>query len=248
MYIAPKALELLFKLFFPRKKWRYNKVINVAICEDIPKMQNFIVSAINTQHDMQVVATATCSSEIITKVAHANPDIVLMDIQLESDRAGIYATEAILEQNPNIKIIMLTAHDDSELIIDSYYAGAIDYITKSADAELIIERIRSVYVQADFLGPLIIKNLRSEFKKYRTRHESLLFFINSFSRLTTTERHILKQLYDGHTRKEIAIDNYLAITTVHTHVKHILKKLGYNSTKEMISFLKKIRLFEDFVL
>lgn len=223
-------------------------MIKIAICEDIPQMRSYIVSAINSQTDMQIVAEASCSTEIISKVRETNPHIVLMDIQLETEKAGITATKEIIDHNPDIKIIILTVHEDSELIIDAYYAGAVDYITKSSDPELVIERIRKVHAQSDFLGPLITRNLKSELKKYRMIHDSLLFFINSFSQLTPTEKMILKQLCDGYTRKEIAQKNYLAITTVHTHVKHILKKLNYTSTKKMVAFIKEIHLFENFLI
>lgn len=222
-------------------------MIKIIICEDIPKMLEFITAIVNSEEDMCVVATASTSSEAINKVTELEPDILLLDIQLESEKAGIRAAEIISSECPKTKIIMLTAHDASDLIIESYYAGAVDYFIKNPGMHGLAEQIRKVYSQEDFLGPNIVKHLHDEIPKYRMMHESLLFFINNFSKLSPSEKDILKQLYYGKTRSQIANDNYIAITTVHTHVKHILRKLGYTSTKELVGFLKKIKLFENFI-
>lgn len=222
-------------------------MIKIIACEDIPKMLEFITNIVNSEEDMCIIDTATSKDEVIDKVKSSEPDIVLLDIQLESEKAGIDAAEIISTNCPKTKIIMLTSYDDSELIIESYYAGAVDYITKSPGMQGLVEQIRKVYSQEDFLGPNIVKNLHNEISKYRMMHDSLLFFINNFSQLSPSEKDILKQLYYGKTRAQIAKDNYIAVTTVHTHVKHILKKLDYNSTKELVSFLRKIKLFENFI-
>lgn len=222
-------------------------MIKIAICDDMPQIRTMIQRAVEKTEDMTVVSVAATSEEIIKRALEAAPDIILMDIQLETETAGIDATEYIKEKLPDVKIIMLTIHADAKLIIDSYYAGAVDYIVKTDSMDNIVENIRKVYMQSDFLGPLIVKNINKELKKYKVMHESLLFFINGFSTLTNTEKRILKLLYDGHSRKEIEKNFYISLETINTHVKHILKKLEFHSIKELIRFLKDIQLFENFI-
>ncbi len=221
-------------------------MIKIVVCEDIKKMQDIVVSGINAEADMEVVGVASSEADVIDIANKTNPDIILMDITLDAEKSGISATKTIMEKHPEVKIIMLTAYGEPELIIDAYYAGAVDYIIKSSSLEPLFTHIRDVYEKSDFLGPLIVQNLHSELAKYKIMHESLLFFINSFSHLTPTEKTVLKELYYGKTRQQLAEDHYLSITTVHTHVKHILKKLGFTSTKVLLAFLKKIQLFENF--
>lgn len=219
-------------------------MIRIGICEDIPDMAELIKSVIDAEDDMQTVFTAFSKDELCKKIGKYPLDILLMDIQLEHSKAGIEATKIISETYPNIKIIILTVFEDSELIIESYYMGAVDYIIKTPAMENLVSHIRTVFSQHDFLGPLIVKNLKLERTKQYNMHESLLFFINNWINLTPMERDILKQIYDGKNRAKIAKDNFIDVSTVHTHMKHILKKLGQNSTKELIRFLHSINFYD----
>lgn len=219
-------------------------MIRIGICEDIPDMVELIKSVVNAEADMQTVLTAHSKDEICKKIADCPVDILLMDVQLEHSRAGIEATRIISERFPDIKIIILTVYEDSEFIIESYYMGAVDYIIKTPKMDNLVAHIRKVYTQSDFLGPLIVRNLKYERTKQYNMQESLLFFINNWINLTPMERDILKQIYDGKTRAKIAKDNYIDISTVHTHMKHILKKLGQSSTKDLINFLSSIHFYD----
>ena len=222
-------------------------MIRIAICDDIPNVRKMICGAIEKTDDMKIVSIAENGEDIVKCSIDTKPDIILMDIQLESETSGIDAAKQIHELLPESKIIMLTIHEDANLIIDSYYAGAVDYIVKTESMNSIIDNIRKVYAQSDFLGPLIVKNINNELKKYRIMHESLLFFINGFSTLTDTEKWVLRLLYDGMTRKEIERKYFISIETINTHAKHILKKVEFHSMKELIKFLKDIQLFENFL-
>lgn len=152
-------------------------MIRIGICEDIPDMVELIKSVINAEEDMKAVLSAHSKDEICRKINDCPVDILLMDIQLEHSKAGIEATRIISEQHPDTKIIILTVCEDSELIIESYYMGAVDYIIKTPKMEELVPHIRKVYTQSDFLGPLIVRNLKYERTKQYNMQESLLFFI-----------------------------------------------------------------------
>lgn len=219
-------------------------MIRVGICEDLPDMAKLIGSVIDAEEDMKTVLVAHSKDELCKTIKNCPVDILLMDIQLEHSKAGIEATGIISEMFPDMKIIILTVCEDSELIIESYYMGAVDYIIKTPTMDDLVSHIRMVYNQSDFLGPLIVRNLKYERTKQYNMHESLLFFINNWIKLTPMERDILKQIYDGKSRAKIAKDNFINISTVHTHMKHILKKLGQNSTRELVRFLHSIHFYD----
>lgn len=181
-----------------------NKKIKVIVCEDIKGIRNYIVSSIQKDVDIEVVGEAESGKECVELVNKVDADIVLMDIQMEYETAGIDAIRTICDEKDNIKIIVLTAHDKDELILEAYYTGASDYIIKTSEAEDICKSIKKVYESEDFVGPLIAKNLRAEFVRMKKSEETLMFFIHKFSTLTQTEKEILKMLYMGHTKKEIS--------------------------------------------
>lgn len=222
-----------------------DKIINIIVCDDISDIREYISEQINAQPDMQVVATASNSVEVIKKAIQYVPDVILMDIQLEYKNAGIEATKVICEKLPGIKIIMLTSYNSDELVVNSYLAGTIEYIEKSLDCSIVIAKIREISNNKQYFSPIIQNTVHSELSKYKSMEKSLLFFVNKFSLLTASEKKILQYLFNGTSRKQIAEEMYISLLTVQTHIRHILKKLEFPSVKELIVFLKDIN-FENF--
>ena len=222
--------------------------IRVIVCEDIKGIRKHIVSALNADEEIEVVGEAESGKECIELTRRVETDIILMDIQMEYETAGIDAIREICEEKPGVKIIVLTAYDKNELILEAYYTGASDYIIKSADAVDICKNIKRVYETQDFVGPLIAKNLRAEFVRMKKSEKTLMFFIHKFSTLTQTEKEILKLLYQGYTKKQISQMRFIEVSTIKVHVKHILKKLSFPTISNLVSFLRKIKIYENFNL
>lgn len=194
---------------------------------------------------MELVGTANSGRDIVGLAAELSPDIILMDIQLETEEAGIEATDIILKNNPSIKVIMLTVHKEDDLIFKSYGAGAVDYIIKTEPEEDVIASIRNVYNNEIFIRPNIAKKILGEFSKLHRQKESILYTITLLTSLTNSELEILKLLYSGGKRAEIADRRNVELVTINTQIRNILKKLGYKSTKEMIQSLKNLKVFES---
>lgn len=222
-----------------------NSKIKIIVCDDLEEMRRFLVQTINKQDDMKVVATASNKNEAV-KAAQTTPaDIILMDIQMESEFAGIEATEEIVADNPNTKVVILTIFETDELIINAYYAGAVDYIVKMNDREQICQRIREIYSKNDFLGPLMVKSINKELRRSKKIIDNLISYMNSFASLTQTEKEIIKLLHDGYSRNQIADAKYLSVSTVKSHIRHILAKFGVKSTKELLELFKDTQIFDN---
>lgn len=224
---------------------RVELMINIIVYGSENELEP-LISHISRQDDMTIKGITDDNARLASIVKKASANIVIMNLQKENKDSVFDTASAVTQALPEVKIIMISDCAEDEVIIDAYYAGAVDYILKSGEFEPLISSIREVHSKHDFLGPLIVQHLHSELTKYKTMHESLLFFINSFSRLTPAEKTVLKELYFGKTRQQLAEDHFLSITTVHTHVKHILRKLGFSSTKTLLAFLRRIQLFENF--
>lgn len=214
--------------------------IRIIICDDMPQICRHFEKVISSCDDMQVVAVASDGKEVTRLAAELVPDIILMDIQLESEEAGITATERILAENPQIKIIMITVHKEDDLIFKSYGAGAVDYIIKTETDEEIINSIRNVYNNEVFIRSSIAKKILTEFSKMRKNQASIMYTIAIITNLTNAELDILKLIYHGVKRKDIAEMRNVEIVTINTQVRNILKKLGYRNTNELITNLKSL--------
>lgn len=214
--------------------------IRIIICDDMPQICRHFEKVISSCDDMQVIAVASDGKEVTRLAAELVPDIILMDIQLENEEAGIAATERILAKNPEIKIIMITVHKEDDLIFKSYGAGAVDYIIKTETDEEIINSIRNVYKNEVFIRPSIAKKILTEFSKMYKSQASIMYTIAIITNLTNSEIDILKLIYHGVKRKDIADMRNVELVTINTQVRNILKKLGYRNTNEMISSLKAL--------
>lgn len=218
--------------------------IRVAICDDMPQILRHFKKIIQAAGDMEVVAEAETGKEMVALADKLQPDIILMDIQMESEDAGILATNKILSEHPDIKVIILTVHKEDDLIFRAYGAGAIDYIIKTEESNEIVKSIRTVYNNDVFIRPGIAKKILNQFSVMHKRQESVMYTIAVIMSLTNSELEVLKLLLSGMSRKELADQRNVEYVTINTQIRNIMKKLGYSSTKEMIASMKAMKIFD----
>jgi len=222
------------------------KKIRIMIVDDYKKTVEFFEKIINAENDMEVVGIASSGREAIDKAKLLNPDIILMDIQMETDEAGIKATEIIKEKNPGVKIIMLTIHGDADSIFNSYAAGAMDFLLKTSSVVKIIKSIRDVNENLLQMRSEVAEVILGEMARLKNENNGMYYVANLVSKLTNTEIEILKLVYKGYKYKHIAEMRSIEEATVRTHVNHILTKLKFKSMAEVIKNLEKIGVMEYF--
>lgn len=193
---------------------------------------------------MEFVGSAYNSATCCKLVSDAKPDILLLDIQLESTEAGILLIPKIKEINPETKIIMLTVHEQDEYIFNALADGAEDFLLKTDADEELLSTIRNITNGDHQLKPDTISRLLKVCTKFRTQQKSLLYIVNTFTRLSATELDILYDLYCGLSYKEVAVKRFVEETTVRAHISRILKKFEYNNMRSLIKALKEIRVFD----
>ena len=216
--------------------------IRVAVCEDMESINKHFVELISSRDDMEVVAVAKSGSEIKEKALKTKPDIILMDIQMESEKAGIDATKAILEQMPDTSVIILTVHDDDKLIFEAFEAGAVDYILKSVPQNEIFDAIINAYNKDVTLNHHIAQKIVNEFVKMKREKTSLMYLVNMMCNLSPTEIETLRYFCMGKTRREIADIRCVELVSVHTAITRVMKKLGYSHSRDMIKDLNALNI------
>ena len=215
-------------------------MIKVMICDDLVELVGYYSEIINAQEDMEVVGVAYTGREAAALALQLKPDVVLMDVQLADNHDGIEATHVISEALDDTKVIILTIHDADDAILEAYMAGACDYLLKDASEEKIMETIRSVYETDNYLGKLISDTLRHNVNRWKTKEASLLYILDHISKLTHTERMILKGLCANKNRVKLAEENCISEETVKVHIRHILSKLGFKTTRQMVTELENL--------
>lgn len=218
--------------------------IRVAICEDMKSMREYFSGVLSAEADMEVVGEAESGAEIIELVSKVRPEIVLMDIQMETEQAGIDATAHIKGKFPDVKVIITTIHDDDELVFDAFCAGAVDYILKNENHDDLLSAIRNAHNNNTQFNHMVTQKIVDEFRKMKNERQSLMYVVNMMCNLSPTELETLSFLCDGMKRTEIASRRCVELVTVHTMVGRIMKKLGYTNSYDMIEDIKSLDILK----
>lgn len=201
---------------------------------------------IRHEADMELAGAASSGMEAVQMAAAINPDIVLMDIQMESKTAGIEAIEKIRLANPAIKAIVLTIHSRDDLLYRAYAAGAMDYIIKTSAIADILKSIRAVAANNLMLRPDIANKIVGECLRIQEEQSKIKEILKVMMKITNTEFEIIKLAYDGYSYKNIAEQRFVEETTIRTEIHWILKKFNRTKMKDVITLLKEIHFFETF--
>ena len=214
----------------------------ILVAEDFDIIREDLCDTLNAQDDMSVVGQATSGAQAVALAGEVDCDLVLMDIEMETTTAGIHAAEEILESNPDVMVIFLTAHETEDMILTSMGAGAVDYIVKGCPDEELLLHIRSAVAGRPMLDAKIQNMLLKEYSRLRSSEKSLLFFINSVSKLTSAERELVRLLLEDKKLKEIASLRCVELVTVKTQIKSLLRKFGCSRTKEIVETIRELNV------
>ncbi|MFD0695052.1 LuxR C-terminal-related transcriptional regulator [Paenibacillus sp. GCM10027628] len=218
--------------------------IRIAIVEDDRDWLRGLSAYLNREPDLTVTAAATTIEDAQELFRGLEPlaDVVLMDIMLQEDPAGIRLAEQAL-MAWGVKVIMLTSMEEKDLIFRSFQAGAIDYQIKSRFEELPAV-IRAAHARQSSINAAVAEQMREEFRRLkRLEHEFKVKEVKDL--ITPTELQVLEMIDQGHTQTEIANRFFISLRTVKIHVGHILKKLGSSSSKEAAQKIRDLGLFEE---
>ena len=216
--------------------------IRILIADDFVYLREDLTELINSQDDMEVVGEAESGSEIIELAEKSDYDIILMDIEMEQTNAGILAAEKIRDKNPDAGIIFLTAHETKEMIVTAMGAGAVDYVVKGVEDEVLLMHIRNAYEGNPVMQSRVRDTVMQEYARLQRSERSLLFFINCISNLTGAERELVKLLLQGSKVSEIADIRRVENSTVKTQIKSLLRKFGCSRSKEVVSLIEELKI------
>ncbi len=211
-----------------------NEKIKVMVVDDIPSLCRRYESILSEAEDIEVVATAINGYEAILKSAVNRPDVILMDIEMESRYAGITASRQILAEFPHMKIVILTVYEEDTMIYAAFQAGACDYILKTASPQSLLQCVRDAYYDRSVMKPQVAHKIRTEFKRIKDNEESLIYSLYLIQLLTDTEREILYSLHEGLSQKEVCQVRYIEPSTMKTHIRNILHKMKCKTIEDVL--------------
>ncbi|MBI9095936.1 MAG: response regulator transcription factor [Sphaerochaeta sp.] len=223
-----------------------DKVIGCIIAEDFLELNQIYCSILNHEATINVLASVSSGSELVKAVEMYHPDVILMDIEMESQNAGIDYCRLISQRFPDIRIVILTCHEEEERILAAFEAGAVDYLLKTDSMSDIIASIKNAYFRTSPIHSHAASALRKKMKELGSYKEALQQFTRAFMTLTPAETGVLKMLLKGMKQREIASKKCIELVTVKTHVGRILKKFEMQRTSEVLTIIQTLDV-SDFV-
>lgn len=190
--------------------------IRVLIADDHPALRAGLVTVVNSQADMSVVAEASNGNEAVEQCKLKLPDVVLMDLRMPGG-SGLDAINQLALAVPTARVIVLTTYDLDEDIFRAMRAGAKAYLLKDMPMAEITSAIRKVHAGE----PVSLPHIESRLGNRLRREE-----------LTQRELEILRLIVKGLSNKEISAAIYISEDTVKSHMKRLFHKLGVSARTE----------------
>jgi two-component system response regulator NreC len=214
--------------------------IRVLIADDHAVVRSGLAMLINSQQDMQVVGVAADGKEAVELGVKLLPQVALMDLSMPPGENGLIATAKLKELLPQIRVLILTMHDDEEYLFQSLKAGAVGYILKNAPDVDLLKAIRTVHQGESYLYPSAAKSLIEGFLRQGNKSEEF----ESLQLLTEREKQTLRLVAMGYANKEIAGQLCLSVKTVEAYKARIMEKLHLKTRPEMVRYAMKKRLLD----
>jgi DNA-binding NarL/FixJ family response regulator len=218
----------------------------VLIAEDAEDIRDYFRRIVSGEPDMEVVAVASSGAQAVAEAARVAPDIVLMDIQMESGTAGIEAIQEIKSRKPRNQTHRPNHTQSGRSPLPGLHAGAMDYIIKTSPTEGILKSIRAAASNSLMVRPEIASKILSECKRVESQQGMVKEVLKVMMRITNTEFEIIKLIYDGYTYRQIAEQRLVEETTIRSEICRILRKFERRRMKEVIDLLRAISFFELF--
>src|SRR5438477_6148040 len=214
------------------------KPIRVLLVDDHQLLTGALSQMMSLEPDLRVVGVAGSVAEA-KAMARERLDVVLMDYRLP-DGTGAEATRAIKARWPAARVVMLTALNDDETVLESIQAGADGYLTKDKAVEEVVGAVRAANAGETLLPRSVIVGIAQRVAAARDRGIER----RQVEPLTPRELEVLKALTEGRSTPEICEQLFIAPNTLRTHVQNIMGKLRVHSKLEAVAFGLRHRLVE----
>ena len=190
---------------------------------------------LRNESSLEIVGEARDGRQAVELVKELKPDLLLMDVSMP-DMNGFDATQRVQELDPKVKVLILTMHDEEELVARCLEAGAAGYIIKDAPASQLLYAIEMVQKGERYLSPVVLKQVVAGYVKNASVPQT------SYDRLSPREREVLKLLAEGLSVKEIATRLNLSVKTVDVHKTNLMKKIDVHDRTELIKYAIRQKL------
>jgi DNA-binding NarL/FixJ family response regulator len=202
----------------------------ILVADDHPIVLRGLKTVLNAQPDCEVVAEATDGEEAVNLALTEDVHLTILDISMPR-KTGLQAAREITHRKPEVRVLMLSMHDNEQYLFEAIKVGASGYVLKSAVDRDLVEACRAAMRGEPFLYPGGVRALMREYVE-RARAGDVL----RGELLTPREEEIVKLVAEAHTNEEIGEMLHISKKTVERHRANVLEKLGMRDRVELTRY------------
>ncbi|HCT77471.1 MAG TPA: DNA-binding response regulator [Micromonosporaceae bacterium] len=207
-------------------------MIRVLIADDDHLMRAGLIELLTADPEIDIVGQASTGREAVQRTRQLTPDVVLMDVRMP-DLDGIAATRELSQAAPAVKVLILTTFEQNDYIFGALRAGASGFLLKRTRPEELIAAVHTIASGDSLLSPSVTRRVIDRMAQQPTPD---LADQSKLDELTPREREVLELVTRGMSNREIAAVLIVEESTIRTHVKRILMKLGLRDRVQAVIF------------
>ncbi|WP_432697847.1 response regulator [Marinobacterium sp. YM272] len=204
----------------------------VVLVDDHPIFRRGVAELLNESGRFEVIADFSSAIALLDEIDSLQPDLALLDMQMPGED-GLWLLQQLKSRSPELRIVMLTASDDSDHLLQAIQSGADGYLLKETDAELILQRLEGVLEGKVALDDEALVMLTQRLRA----PEAPLQTDSTLDEITLRERQTLSLIASGMSNKLIARELGISDGTVKVYVKSLLRKLNLHSRLELAAWV-----------
>ena len=227
-------------------------MIRVVIADDIPFFRQMVVDTLEEEDDIEIVGEAPNGREAVDLCRRLSPDIILLDVEMPVMN-GVEATRHIVSSCPATRVVIITAYEEDQLIVQLIQAGATGYLLKDTPMEEVVRAIHVAHSGESLIQPRVAQKILKMFAGLSSEglppapaeKPAPARDTSKVERLTSREKEILVAIARGHNNKELAELFQIGGTTVKTHVARVMQKLEVRDRVELVLYAVQAGLVEE---
>lgn len=205
--------------------------INVMIADDHSLIREGLKQLLEFDGTIKIVGEASNGIECLEKMSVYNPDVLLLDINMP-EMNGIEVLKKMKDDNSQVKVLILTVHNEMDYLMKAVDIGVDGYILKDSESAELKKAIRAVRDGENYIQPSLIPTLNNQLVNRDTDKDKI-------SSLTNRELEVLIQVANGMFNKEIATNLNISERTVKNHISNIFKKIDVSDRTQAAVFAIK---------
>jgi DNA-binding NarL/FixJ family response regulator len=214
--------------------------VRILIADDHEIVRRGLRALLEAQPEWEVVAEAVTGRDALEKAKQTTPNIAIIDVGMP-ELNGLETTRQLLKMLPQTEVVILTMHENEQIVREVLDAGARGYVLKSDAGRDLVTAVEALCQHRTFFSSKISELLLDSYLKHQDRSESTE---SPRSRLTAREREIVQLLAEGKSNKEVASSLNISIKTAETHRTNIMNKLDLRSVTELVRYAVRNNMVE----